>query len=79
MQDPKISAALSVMMGINLMGDDDKMDTEPSPPPKPKREPTPPPPEKTADESLSEEQKQVFINLIFVCLICNLAISSFAR
>jgi hypothetical protein len=60
MQDPRISAALSVMMGINLMGDDEKMDTEPSPPPpKQKREPTPPPPEKTEDESLTEEQKEV--------------------
>lgn len=59
MQDPRISAALSVMMGINLMGDDEKMDTEPSPPPpKQKREPTPPP-EKTEDESLTEEQKEV--------------------
>lgn len=60
MQDPRISAALSVMMGINLMGDDDKMETEPSPPPapKPKREPTPPP-EKAEDEGLTEEQKQV--------------------
>ncbi|CAH1711300.1 stress-induced-phosphoprotein 1 [Aphis gossypii] len=60
MQDPRISAALSVMMGINLMGDDDKMDTEPSPPPPPKqkREPTPPPPEKSEDESLTEEQKE---------------------
>jgi len=61
MQDPRISAALSVMMGINLMGDDDKMDTEPSSPPpqKQKREPTPPPPEKSEDESLTEEQKEV--------------------
>lgn len=61
MQDPRISAALSVMMGINLMGDDDKMETEPSPPPPPpkaKRQPTPPP-EKTEDEGLTEEQKQV--------------------
>lgn len=69
MQDPKISAALSVMMGINLMGGDEKMDTEPSPPPpKPKREPTPPPSEKSEDEILTEEQKQVFkseiINII---------------
>lgn len=62
MQDPRISAALSVMMGINLTGDDDKMETEPSPPspPKQKREPTPPP-QKTEDESLTEEQKQVHI------------------
>jgi len=61
MQDPRISAALSVMMGINLMGEDDKMDTDPSPPspPKQKREPTPPPPEKSEDESLTEEQKEV--------------------
>lgn len=61
MQDPRMSAALSVMMGINLMGDDDKMDTETSEPspPKPKREPTPPP-EKAEDEDLTEEQKQVF-------------------
>ena len=65
MQDPRISAALSVMMGINLMGEDDKMDTEPSPPPPPKqkREPTPPPPEKSEDTSLTEEQKEV--NKIF--------------
>lgn len=64
MQDPRISAALSVMMGINLMGDDDKMETEPSPPPapKPKREPTPPP-EKAEDEGLTEEQKEVHIKL----------------
>lgn len=61
MQDPRISAALSVMMGINLMGEDNKMDTEPSPPspPKQKKESTPPPPEKSEDESLTEEQKQV--------------------
>lgn len=67
MQDPRISAALSVMMGINLMGDDDKMETEPSPPPapKPKREPTPPP-EKMEDEGLAEEQKQVFSYLIIL-------------
>lgn len=64
MQDPRISAALSVMMGINLMGDDDKMETDPSPPPapKPKKEPTPPP-EKAEDEGLTEEQKQVHIQL----------------
>lgn len=67
MQDRRISTALSVMMGINLMGDDDKMETEPSPPPPPpskpkaKREATPPPPEKTEVNSLTEEQKQVFI------------------
>jgi len=65
MQDPRISAALSVMMGINLMGDDDKMETDPSPSPsppppsKPKREPTPPP-TKNEDDCLTEEQKQVF-------------------
>ncbi|XP_050422554.1 stress-induced-phosphoprotein 1 [Adelges cooleyi] len=58
MQDPRMSAALSVMMGINLSADDDKMETEPSPPPKPKREPTPPPPEKSEDDSLTEEQKE---------------------
>lgn len=59
MSDPRITAALSVMMGINLMGDD-KMETEPSPPPasKPKREPTPPP-QKNEEDDLTEEQKQV--------------------
>jgi len=59
MQDPRITAALSVIMGLNLSGDDDKMETEPSEPspPKPKREPTPPP-EKAEDENLTEEQKQ---------------------
>ncbi|XP_050538898.1 stress-induced-phosphoprotein 1 [Daktulosphaira vitifoliae] len=56
MQDPRMSAALSVMMGINL--DDEKMDTEPTPPPpKPKREPTPPP-KKSEEENLTEEQKE---------------------
>lgn len=69
MQDPKISLALSVIMGINLTGDDDKMETEPSPPPPPtkKREPTPPPP-KTEDDNLTEEQKQVkiIIHLSFI-------------
>lgn len=66
MQDPRISAALSVMMGINLMGDDEKMETEPSPSPapKPKREPTPPP-EKAEDEGFTEEQKQVHIKLLY--------------
>jgi len=61
MQDPRISAALSVIMGINLTGGNDKMDTDPSPPsPQQKREPTPPPPPETSeDESLTEEQKQV--------------------
>lgn len=65
MQDPKMAAALSVMMGINLMGDDEPMETEPSSPsppePKkePKREPTPPP-QKTEDDGLTEEQKEVF-------------------
>lgn len=60
MSDPRISAALSVMMGINLMGDDEKMETEPTPPPAPKfkREPTPPP-QKNEDDDLTEEQKQV--------------------
>lgn len=61
MQDPRMSAALSVMMGINLMGEDEKMETDPSPPePKkePKKEPTPPP--KTEDDGLTEEQKEVF-------------------
>ncbi|VVC43834.1 Hypothetical protein CINCED_3A018240 [Cinara cedri] len=64
MQDPRISAALSVLMGINLMGDDEKpgddekMETESPPsPPKPKREPTPPP-EKMEEDGFTEEQKQ---------------------
>jgi len=71
MQDPRISAALSVMMGINLMGDDDKMETEPSPPPpKAKRQPTPPP-EKSEDESLTEEQKQVLSQVLFKFSINN--------
>lgn len=61
MQDPRMSAALSVMMGINL--DDEKMDTEPTPPPpKPKRAPTPPP-KKCEEENLTEEQKEVKTNL----------------
>lgn len=80
MQDPRISAALSVMMGINLMGDDDKMETEPSPPPSPKqkRVPTPPPPAKEEDEGITEEQKQVptyfyawitILKLIKTCIV----------
>lgn len=65
MSDPRISAALSVIMGINLTGDDDKMETEPSEPspPKPKREPTPPP-QKVEEENLTEEQKQVFSRIL---------------
>lgn len=59
MQDPRITAALSVIMGINLMGDDDKMETEPSPPPPKAKRPPTPPPEKSEGEGLSEEQKQV--------------------
>lgn len=72
MQDPRISAALSVMMGINLMGDDEKMETEPSAQPpaasRPNREPTPPP-EKTEDEDFTEEQKQVLSYLIGIKLV----------
>jgi len=62
MQDPRISAALSVMMGINLSGEDDKMETEPSEPTptKPKKESTPPPAEKPEDEDFTDEQKQVY-------------------
>lgn len=68
MQDPRVATALSVMMGINLMGDDDKMETEPSPspPPRPKRDSTPPPPEKSEDDGLTEEQKQVFTYLVLI-------------
>lgn len=66
MQDPRISAALSVMMGINLMGDDEKMETEssytsPEPKRECKKEPTPPP-QNSEDDGLTEEQKEVFKN-----------------
>lgn len=67
MQDPRVSAALSVMMGIDLtgddqqLGDDEKMETEsPLSPPKSKKEPTPPP-EKMDCDNNTEEQKQVFL------------------
>lgn len=65
MQDPRVSAALSVMMGIDLTGDDQngddgKMETEsPLSPQKSKKESTPPP-EKMECDSNTEEQKQVF-------------------
>lgn len=67
MQDPKVAIALNVMMGINLMGDDDKIEIEPTPLTKLKKDSECVgslfdigSAEKAADEGLTEEQKQVF-------------------